>query len=108
LGRRKSSRARIAVILLVVLVTLVVAHDTGSRPGNGFGARVAIAAIDGYRSKISPRISGVVTCRFTPTCSVYGRAAIKKYGLARGGGKTAMRIARCGPWTPAGTADPLN
>jgi putative membrane protein insertion efficiency factor len=89
----------------VILVTLVAAHDIGSNPGEGFGARAAIAAIDGYRATISPRISGVVTCRFIPTCSAYGRAAIAKYGLLRGGAKTAARIARCGPWTAAGTVD---
>lgn len=86
-------------------MTVVIAHDAGSRPGNAFGARMAIAAIDAYRSTISPRLSGVVTCRFKPTCSLYGRAAIRKYGLARGGSKTVARIARCGPWTPAGTVD---
>ena len=88
-------------------MTIVVAHDVGSRPGDGLGARMAIAAIDSYKARISPRLSGVVTCRFEPTCSVYGRAAIAKYGLARGGGKTVVRLARCGPWTPAGTVDPV-
>ena len=91
--------------MIVVAVTIVVAHDIGSQPGDGIGARLAISAIDGYRAVISPRLSSVVTCRFRPTCSVYGRAAIQKYGLARGAGKAVARIARCGPWTPAGTVD---
>ncbi|HET7704453.1 MAG TPA: membrane protein insertion efficiency factor YidD [Thermoanaerobaculia bacterium] len=106
MGRRKIGRARLIAALAVVLVTLLAAHDIGSNPGEGFGARAAIAAIDGYRSRISPRISSVVTCRFVPTCSAYGRAAIAKYGLLRGGAKAAARIARCGPWTAAGTVDP--
>ena len=93
---------------MVMLSVLVVAHDVGSKPGDGFGARLAIFAIDEYREHLSPRLSRVVTCRFEPTCSVYGRAAIAKYGLVRGGGKAAWRIARCGPWTAAGTIDPLN
>ncbi|HEU4521066.1 MAG TPA: membrane protein insertion efficiency factor YidD [Thermoanaerobaculia bacterium] len=105
MGRRKSRRARIIVAILVIAVTLVVAHDIGSQPGDGLGARAAIAAIDGYRAIVSPRLSGIVTCRFQPTCSVYGRASIAKHGLLRGGGRTVKRIARCGPWTPAGTVD---
>ena len=105
MGRRKIGRARLIAGAAVVLVTVIAAHDIGSNPGEGFGARAAIAAIDGYRATISPRISSVVTCRFIPTCSAYGRAAIAKYGLLRGGAKTAARIARCGPWTPAGTID---
>lgn len=89
----------------MVAVSIIAAHDIGSQPGDGFGARLAISAIDGYREIISPRLSSVVTCRFRPTCSVYGRASIAKHGLLRGGGRTAARLARCGPWTPAGTVD---
>lgn len=105
MGRRKSRRARLILAALVVAVTLVVAHDIGSKPGDGIGARLAVIAIDEYRAHISPRLSGYVTCRFQPTCSAYGRAAIRRYGLLRGAGKTAVRIARCGPWTPVGTVD---
>jgi putative membrane protein insertion efficiency factor len=90
----------------VLAVSVLAAHDIGSKPGDGFGARAAIAAIDGYRATVSPHISDVVTCRFVPTCSAYGRQAIAKYGLLRGGAETAVRIARCGPWTKTGTVDP--
>ena len=89
----------------MLLSVVVVVHDVGTKPGDGFGARLAMFAIDEYRHHVSPRLSGVVSCRFKPTCSVYGRAAIEKYGLMRGGGKAAYRIARCGPWTKAGTID---
>jgi uncharacterized protein len=106
LGRRKIGRAHLIAGLAVLAVTVIAAHDIGSKPGDGFGARAAIAAIDGYRATVSPRISGVVTCRFVPTCSAYGRQAIATYGLLRGGAKTAVRIARCGPWTKTGTVDP--
>lgn len=106
MGRRKSRRARLISITLVVLATLLVVHDVGSRPGRGLAARTAVAVIDEYRHHVSPRISRFVICRFQPTCSFYGREAIRRYGLLRGAGKTAWRIARCGPWTPAGTVDP--
>lgn len=105
MGRGKNSRARVVLAAIVVLSVLVVAHDVGSKPGQGLGARLALIAIDEYRAHVSPRLSRVVTCRFEPTCSAYGRAAIAKYGLLRGGGRTAARIARCGPWTAAGTVD---
>ena len=45
-------------------------------------------------------------CRFTPTCSEYGKQAFMKYGLIRGGFKTAWRILRCNPWNKGGY-DPL-
>ena len=90
---------------LLVALALIVAHDLWVSNHLGFGARAAIFAIDQYRARVSPRISGVVKCRFTPSCSAYGREAIRKHGLAVGGAKTAWRIARCGPWTSPGTID---
>jgi uncharacterized protein len=93
MGPGQSRRTLIAVAFIALMVFAA------------NGQRIAIFGIDQYRAHISPRLRGVVTCRFTPTCSAYGREAILKYGLARGGFKTAVRIARCGPWTRAGTVD---
>jgi putative membrane protein insertion efficiency factor len=92
--------------LIALLVVLVIAmHDFTVPRGHGLAARGAIFLIDEYRAHISPRLRGRVTCRFTPTCSAYGREAILKYGFAKGSAKTAWRIARCGPWTSPGTRD---
>ena len=82
---------------------LVNAND--SQDGRGYAQRAALFAIDEYRAHISRRLKGKVQCRFTPTCSAYGREAISKYGFAKGSAMTAWRIARCGPWTPPGTRD---
>ena len=71
-----------------------------------FGKEPALFAIDEYRAHVSPHLRGVVQCRFTPTCSYYGRESIRKYGALVGGAKAAWRIARCGPWTKLGTIDP--
>lgn len=38
------------------------------------------------------------TCVFIPSCSEYSKEAIKKYGVLRGGMKSARRILRCHPW----------
>ena len=42
------------------------------------------------------------SCRFTPSCSVYGYQAIEKYGLIKGGWMAAKRIGRCNPFNPGG------
>jgi putative membrane protein insertion efficiency factor len=97
---------RTATLLIAAALAVVVVHDLAVSPTRGVGARAALAAIDQYRAHISPHLRGVVVCRFTPTCSAYGRESIRKYGLLRGGVRTAWRIARCGPWTKAGTPDP--
>jgi putative membrane protein insertion efficiency factor len=101
-----SSRRNRRFLLLAFLAFAAIAlHDFASPHGRGFAARGSIFLIDEYRAHVSPRLRGKVVCRFTPTCSAYGRAAIAKYGFARGVSKTAWRIARCGPWTKAGTVD---
>ena len=92
--------------LLALLIVMVIAmHDFTVPRGHGLAARSAIFVIDEYRAHVSPRLRGRVTCRFTPTCSAYGREAIRKYGFAKGASKAAWRIARCGPWTSPGTRD---
>ena len=102
MNRRRFARLRIAAIVIVALIAI---HDYAVPHGRGFAARGALFLIDEYRAHVSPHLRGRVTCRFTPTCSAYGRAAIAKYGFAKGSAKTAWRIARCGPWTKQGTKD---
>jgi putative membrane protein insertion efficiency factor len=37
-------------------------------------------------------------CNFTPSCSRFGREAIRKYGIICGSLMTADRLMRCNPW----------
>ncbi len=38
-------------------------------------------------------------CRFTPTCSEYGRQAVMRYGIIVGGFLAGDRLIRCNPYT---------
>ncbi|MBQ1074701.1 membrane protein insertion efficiency factor YidD [Micromonospora sp. C31] len=67
--------------------------------------RAGRAAIRGYRRWLSHRWPG--QCRFTPTCSAYGLAAVERHGLAVGGRLAADRLRRCRPDVPRGTHDPV-
>jgi uncharacterized protein len=73
-----------------------------------FGSRLALRAIDLYRATVSPALakSGLVRCRFEPTCSAYGREAIARYGSPRGFALAAGRVLRCNPWAKGGS-DPV-
>ena len=102
MGRGKSRRA---LLIAIALFAAIAVHDFAAPHGRGLAARGAILLIDEYRAHVSPHLRGRVVCRFTPSCSAYGREAIAKYGFAKGSALTAWRIARCGPWTKQGTVD---
>ncbi len=104
---RRSARASLVPPILAALLGLLVG-DALRPPDRQLTARLAVAAIDAYRSAVSPRLAatGIVRCRFTPTCSAYGREAIARYGSPRGFALTLGRIVRCHPWARGG-ADPV-
>lgn len=41
-------------------------------------------------------------CRFYPTCSMYVRESLKKYGVFRGFWMSVVRILRCNPFSQGG------
>jgi putative membrane protein insertion efficiency factor len=96
-------RMMAAVVVVFVLLTL----DLQQSPGDQWSARVAVSSIHLYQATLSKWYTRIgVQCRFTPTCSHYGEACIRRYGAARGSWMAMKRVLRCGPWTPAGTVDP--
>jgi putative membrane protein insertion efficiency factor len=84
------------------------AGDALKPPPDQALAHLAVGTIDAYRSTLSPAIAktGLAHCLYTPTCSAYGREAISRYGLPRGGWMAAGRILRCNPWSKGGV-DPV-
>ena len=98
---------RRAVWALLAVAVLAVARDLARAPEHQLAAKVAVAGIHAYQATASRVFAaGGVTCRFDPTCSHYGEAVIRRYGVVRGGWMATRRVLRCGPWTPAGTVDP--
>ena len=55
-----------------------------------------VKLIDFYKKNISPFIRP--NCVFYPTCSVYTKEAILKYGSLKGSCLGCWRILRCHPW----------
>ena len=62
--------------------------------------RCALALLGGYKTLISPWLPP--SCRFHPTCSVFGMEAIQRYGVLRGGWLTVCRLCRCHPFARGG------
>lgn len=68
--------------------------------------RAAIAGIHGYQQTLAPLAERAgIRCRFSPSCSRYAEVVVARDGAVRGGWLVLKRVARCGPWTPAGTRD---
>jgi len=67
-------------------------------------SRVASTALRIYKRFLSPLLPRA--CRFEPTCSVYAREAIERFGLLRGTGLAIQRLARCHPFHRGGL-DPV-
>jgi putative membrane protein insertion efficiency factor len=63
-------------------------------------SRIAIGALDLYKRFVSPLLPRA--CRFEPTCSVYAREAIARYGIGRGGVMAVGRLLRCHPFHKGG------
>ena len=57
-----------------------------------------------YQVFISPQDGPA--CRYSPTCSRYGRSAVERYGAFLGALLAGDRILRCNPYNPPGS-DPV-
>lgn len=64
----------------------------------------ALFLIDVYRRLLSPFLGR--NCRFEPTCSLYTRDAVAKYGFLKGGWLGLRRLFRCHPFHEGGI-DPV-
>ncbi len=92
---------------MVIAAMLAGAWDLGRTPEHQLVTKAAIASVHAYQATVSRWFGATgVRCRFDPTCSHYGEAVLKRYGLVRGGWLAAKRVIRCGPWTAMGTVDP--
>lgn len=97
-------RALAAVALVILAITL----DLRRPPSDQWSTAAAVGGIHLYQATLSPFYERIgVRCRFTLTCSHYGEAVVRRFGVIRGGVMAAKRILRCGPWTPAGSVDPV-
>lgn len=65
---------------------------------------LCLSLIAVYRKWVSPFLGPA--CRFEPSCSVYARDAIARYGVLKGIGLAGVRLLKCHPFHPGGV-DPV-
>lgn len=90
-----------------MLILALPVLDLARAPERQLSARLLLGGIHLYQVTLSPRMGSLgVVCRFEPSCSRYAEVSIRRHGALRGSWRSLVRLARCGPWTPLGTADP--
>jgi hypothetical protein len=99
---------RSAALVVAIAVSSALAGDALNPPDSQWSARAAGAAVAGYRRTISPLLArtGLVQCRYSPTCSAYAAEALRRHGFFPGTALTAWRLARCNPFAKGGV-DPV-
>lgn len=96
------------IIAASALVIALLAADLSRDPADQLSTWTAVSAIHVYQSTLSPLYDRMgIRCRFNPSCSHYGEACVRRFGVVRGGWLAMKRVLRCGPWTPVGTIDPV-
>lgn len=106
-GRASDGLLRSRRTWVWLAVCALVVFDLARAPERQLSARVILTGIDAYQARVSQPLGAAgVRCRFEPTCSHYAEAVIRDEGALLGGVRALGRLARCGPWTPAGTSDP--
>jgi putative component of membrane protein insertase Oxa1/YidC/SpoIIIJ protein YidD len=87
-------------LLVVCLLIALAAVDAQRAPDRQVGTSLALAAMNGWQALTSgPKIKA--SCLYTPSCSVYGELAVRRFGGYRGGWLALKRIMRCAPWAEA-------
>ncbi len=104
-GFSRIFRRRLLLACLLVLLALT-ALDALRPPERQWTTAIAIGSVHAYHRTISPVLAACgLRCRFTPTCSHYAETVLRKHGIVAGTWLAMRRVARCGPWTAAGTVD---
>jgi len=80
------------------------AIDAQREPADQFATAAFVVMIDAWQSA-SPTIAANAKCIYTPTCSVYGELAVRRYGGIRGFWMALQRIFRCSPWASTSGED---
>lgn len=91
--------------LLALLVVVLLLGDACQRPERQVAMWAGVGLIRTYQYLARPLVRRVVVCRYSPSCSEYGRLALHQYGFWPGCAKTAARLWRCRGDVPVGTRD---
>src|SRR5262245_26559350 len=94
--------------LALFLVILVLAGlDSFRQPDRQLTAHLYIAAVHAYQHHGRDLLTGLIACRYNPTCSVYSIQAVERYGIRWGLVLSLRRLVSCRSSVAFGTFDPV-
>ena len=64
------------------------------------GRRIVVFLLLFYKSQISPFLPSA--CKYQPTCSMYAKDAVERFGVRKGLYLAVKRILRCHPFAQGG------
>lgn len=81
-------------------VFLFIIVDNARPPRQQVMVKWSVSVLDYYKISISRPLAAhnVKPCRFHPTCSVYARTAILRFGFLKGGAMAFVRVLKCNPF----------
>ena len=68
------------------------------------GRRVVVFLLLFYKSQISPFLPSA--CKYQPSCSMYAKEAVERFGVCKGLYLATKRLLRCNPFARGGI-DPV-
>jgi putative membrane protein insertion efficiency factor len=86
---------------LLLALSLLLFVDLSRIPEEQFTVKILVLSIEKYHEYVSPHFNGIVTCKFTPSCSSYAIMALKQYGAFKGTLMTIKRLIKCSPLSSA-------
>ena len=63
-------------------------------------SRIVVFALNAYKAGISPLLPP--SCKYEPTCSMYAKEAVERFGVLKGSVLAAWRLLRCNPFSKGG------
>ncbi|HEY2930179.1 MAG TPA: membrane protein insertion efficiency factor YidD [Acidobacteriota bacterium] len=85
-------RTSFKLVFLLFLTAVLAVHS-------GLALRTELAGFRLYQATLSPVFAktGVIHCRFQPTCSAYADRVLRANGFYKGNVEIARRLAACSP-----------
>lgn len=85
----------------ITILLLFLLFDNSKPPKNQLMVKFSVKLIDFYKINISKPAAvkhNVRVCRFSPSCSIYTKQALLKYGFFKGLYLATIRILKCNPF----------